>query len=66
MEELEKVPKELKGSATLWVEQPHELVSLATYVAEDDLVGHLLEERPLGLANFYAPVQGKARAKKWE
>jgi hypothetical protein len=24
------------------------------------------EERPLGLANLYAPVQGNARAKKWE
>jgi hypothetical protein len=27
MEELEKVSKELKGSATLWVEQPYELSS---------------------------------------
>jgi hypothetical protein len=27
-------------------------VSLAAYVAEDGLVGHHLEERPLGLANF--------------
>jgi hypothetical protein len=25
MEELEKVPKELKGNATLWVEQQYEL-----------------------------------------
>jgi hypothetical protein len=41
-----------------------ELVSLAAYVAEDGLVGHHWEERPLGLANFNAPVEGKARAKK--
>ena len=27
MEELEKIPKELKGSATLWVEQQYELTS---------------------------------------
>jgi hypothetical protein len=46
MEELEKVPKELKGSATLFVEQQYELtsnpelVSLAAYVSEDGLVGH--------------------------
>jgi hypothetical protein len=46
MEELGKVPKELKGSATLSVEQHYELTStlelltLAAYVAEDGLVGH--------------------------
>ena len=28
-----------------------ELVSLAAYVAEDGLVGHHREERPLGFAN---------------
>jgi hypothetical protein len=45
MEELEKVPKELKGSATLWVEQRYELTStlelltLATCVSKDGLVG---------------------------
>jgi hypothetical protein len=27
-------------------------MSLAAYVAEDGLVGHHWEERPLGLANF--------------
>jgi hypothetical protein len=31
---------------------PLELVSLAAYVAEDGLVSHHWEERPLGLANF--------------
>ena len=45
---------------------PPELMSLAAYVAEDGLVGHRWEERPLGLANLYASVQGNARAKKWE
>jgi hypothetical protein len=58
MEELEKVPKKLKGSATLLVEQQYELtsapelVSLAAYVSEDGLVSHHWEERLLGLANF--------------
>jgi hypothetical protein len=46
MEELEKVPKELKGSATLEVEQQYELTStlelltLAAYISKDGLVGH--------------------------
>jgi hypothetical protein len=41
-------------------------MSLAAYVAEDGLVGHHWEERPLVLQWSYAPVQGNARAKKWE
>jgi hypothetical protein len=73
MEELEKVPKELKGTATLWVEQQYELtstpelLSLAAYVSKDGLVGHHWKERPFGFANFICPLQGNARAKrgKW-
>jgi hypothetical protein len=30
-------------------------MSLAAYVAEDGLVGHHWEERPLGLAKFICP-----------
>jgi hypothetical protein len=43
-------------------------VSLAAYVAEDGLVGHHWEERPLGIANFICPStgEGNARAKKGE
>ena len=41
-------------------------MSLAAYVAEDGLVCHHWEERPLVLQTLYAPVQGNARAKKWE
>jgi hypothetical protein len=37
-------------------------MSLAAYVAEDGLVGHLWEERPLVLQRLYALVQGNARA----
>ena len=72
MEELEKLPKELKESATLQVEQHYELTStselltLAAYVSKDGLVGNHWKERPIGLQTLYAPAQGKARAKKWE
>jgi hypothetical protein len=45
---------------------PSELVSLATYVAEDGLLSHHWEERAPGLKTLYAPVQGNTRAKKWE
>jgi hypothetical protein len=38
------------------------LMALAAYVAEDDLVGHQWEERPLGLRLFDAPVYCNARA----
>jgi hypothetical protein len=41
-------------------------MSLAVYVAEDGLVSHHWEERPLGLSNFVCPSTGNARAKKWE
>jgi hypothetical protein len=34
-------------------------VSLAAYVAEDGLVSHHWEERPLGLANFTCPGTGE-------
>jgi hypothetical protein len=43
-----------------------ELVSLVAYVSEDGLVSHHWEERPPVLQTLYTPVQGNARAKKWE
>jgi hypothetical protein len=43
-----------------------ELLTLAAYASKDDLVGHHWKKRPIGHANVYAPVQGNARAKKWE
>ena len=70
MEELEKVPKELKGSATLFVEQQYELnstprlISLAAHVAEDGLVGHHWEERPLSIANFICPSTGECQGQE--
>jgi hypothetical protein len=45
---------------------PSRAVSLVAYVAEDGLVGHQWEERPLVLWRSYAPVQGNARARKKE
>jgi hypothetical protein len=65
MEELEKVSKELKRSATLLVQQHYELTStpelltLAAYVSKDVLVGHHWKERPIGLANFICPSTGE-------
>jgi hypothetical protein len=70
MEELEKVPKELKGSATLYVEQQYELtstpelLSLAAYVSKDGLVGHHCKERPIRLANFICPSTGEPQGQK--
>jgi hypothetical protein len=67
MEELKKVPKELKGTATLLVEQQYELsstpelLSLAAYVSKDGLVGHHCKERPIGLANFICPSTGECQ-----
>jgi hypothetical protein len=34
-------------------------MSLAAYVAEDGLLGHHWEKRPLGLANFICPSTGE-------
>jgi hypothetical protein len=39
-------------------------MSLAAYVAEDGLVGHLWEERPLGLANFICPSMGECQGQE--
>ena len=70
MEELEKVPKELKESAILYVEQHYELTStqelltLAAYVSKDGLVGHHWKERPIGLANFICPSTGESQGQK--
>jgi hypothetical protein len=41
-------------------------MSIAAYAAEDGLVGYQYEERSLVFSRFYAPVQGNARARKWE
>jgi hypothetical protein len=73
MEELEKVSKELKGSATLYEEQqyeltstpPPDLLSLVTYVAEDGLLGHQWEERPLVLQRSYiCPSTGECQGQE--
>ena len=70
MEELEKVSKELKGTATLQVEQQYELTStrelltLAAYVSKDGLARHHWKERPIGLANFICPSTGERQSQK--
>ena len=70
MEELEKVPKELKGSATVQVEQHYELtstleiLSLAAYVSKDGLVGHQWKERPTCRANFICLSIGESQGQE--
>ena len=41
-------------------------MSLAAYVAEDSLVGHHWEERPLGLVNFICPSKGEQHSQELE
>jgi hypothetical protein len=55
------------GGTTIRTDQyPPELVSLAAYVSEDDLVGHHWEGRPLGFVNFICLNTGECHVKKWE
>jgi hypothetical protein len=62
--------KELKGSATVLVEQHYELTSspeiltLAAYVSKDGLAGHHWKERPIGLPNFICPSKGERQGQK--
>ena len=39
-------------------------MSLAAYVAEDGLVNHHWEERPIGLANFICPSAGERQGQE--
>jgi hypothetical protein len=39
-------------------------ISLAAYVAEDGLLGHHWEERPLGIANFICPSTGECQGQE--
>ena len=70
MEELEKIHKELKGSAILSVKQHYELTStpelltIAVYVSKDGPVSHHWKERPIGLANFICPSTGERQGQK--
>ena len=53
------------GGTTIWTNQyPSELMFLAAYVAEDGLVGHQWEARPLGLANFICPSTGERQGQE--
>jgi hypothetical protein len=70
MEEIKKVSKELKRSATLSEEQHYELTSTpelltqAAYVSKDDLVGHYWKERPIGQSNVICPSTGECQGQK--
>jgi hypothetical protein len=45
---------------------PPELMSLAAYVSEDGLVGHLCKEMPLGIANCICPSTGECQGQEVE
>jgi hypothetical protein len=70
MEELEKVSKELKGSATLYVEQQHELISTPRACVSSYIYSRRWPSRPsLGREAPWSCklyMQGNTRAKKWE
>jgi hypothetical protein len=69
MEELEKVPKELKGSAALWMEQQYELTSTPRARVSSCICSRRGPRRPLlgreahWSCILYAPVQGNTRTK---
>jgi hypothetical protein len=53
------------GGTTLWTTQyPPELVSLAAYESEDDLVVHQWKERPIGRANFICLSTGERQGQE--
>jgi hypothetical protein len=72
MEKLEEAPKELKGSAALWVEKQYELTSTPRACIYSCMCSRRWPSLPsLGREApwycklyMYAPVQGNARAKK--
>jgi hypothetical protein len=41
-----------------------ELLTLATYVSKDGLVGHHWKERPIGHTNFICPSTGERQGQK--
>jgi hypothetical protein len=53
-------------SAPNFVSVTPSMGTLAAHVAEDGLVGHHWEGRPLGIANSICPSIGEHQAKKWE
>ena len=70
MEELEKVSKELKGSATLYVEQQYELPSTPGACVSSCIcirrwpISHQWKERPIGLANFICLSTGECQSQE--
>jgi hypothetical protein len=70
MEELEKAPKELKGSATLYIEQQYELTSTHRAHVSGCICSRKRPSRPslgrepLGLANFMCPSTGECQGQE--
>jgi hypothetical protein len=70
MEELEKVPKELKGSATLYVEQQYELTSTPRACVSSCICSRRWPSWPslggeaLGLAKIICPSTGECQGQE--
>jgi hypothetical protein len=70
MEELEKVPKELKGSVTLKVEQQYELTSTHRACVSSCICSRRWHSRPsmggeaLGIAKIICPSSGECQGQK--
>jgi hypothetical protein len=52
------------GTTILTNQYPPELVSLAAYVSEDDLVSHQWKERSIGHANFICLSTGERQGQE--
>jgi hypothetical protein len=52
------------GRTTYELTSTPELLTLATYVSKDGLVGHQWKERPIGRANFICPSTGECQGQK--
>jgi hypothetical protein len=73
MEELEKVPKELKGSATLYSDQEYELTSTPRALVSSCIFSRrwpswpsLGRQAPWSCKLYIPQYRGNTRAKKWE
>jgi hypothetical protein len=73
MEEIEKVHKELKWSATLWVEQQHELTSTPRVHVSSCICSRIWprwpslgREDPWSYKLYMPQYRGITKAKKWK
>ena len=67
VEDLEKAPKELRGSATLYVEQQYELISTPRARVFSCICIRrwpIRQEKPIGLVNFICQSTGECQGQE--